>query len=594
MQDWTWDLSIFYQSFDDPKIEEDIEKLKAQIKHGHEVLEKGLSERETLEALVDAQEKIAEYSEDLSYFATLTLSVDAENEAAAKLMDRMERLFVDVSLFGSAIVRYLDRVEDLEQVIASSPRLQAVDFALLRAKEEAKHLMPAEIEPWMLKMSLTGGEAFSTLRDKLDATLLVDYKCQKLPLSAVRALAYDPDEKVRASAYEAELAAYKKIEISMAACLNSIKGQAQTMCEAKRYASVLDMTLSQSNMDKETLNAMWQAIDESLPKFRAYLRRKGELLGHKNGLPFYDLFAPMTVRGAKTKRYTVEEARQKLITEMGKFSPDVAKFIDNAFENRWIDMFPRAGKGGGAFCAGAHAHRQSRVMTNFAGSFSDVSTIAHELGHAWHNEQMADLPYLMIDAPMPLAETASIFNETLLSHAVREQVDKKEAFSLLENYLMETTQTIVDIYSRFLFENAVVESRKNHALSVEELKAAMLDAQEKSYGDGLNRNIRHPYMWACKSHYYSPAVNFYNFPYAFGELFGLGMFAMYKEQGTEFVPKYNKLLSLCGSKMVADVAASVGIDVRSVDFWRSSLKIVTDDIDEFIRLADELCGEGKI
>ena len=153
---------------------------------------------------------------------------------------------------------------------------------------------------------------------------------------------------------------------------------------------------------------------------------------------------------------------------------------------------------------------------------------------------------------------------------------------------MEATQTIVDIYSRYLFESAVIEKRKERTLSVAELKQLMLDAQEESYGDGLDPDIRHPYMWACKSHYYIPGLAFYNFPYAFGQLFGAGVFARYQKEGADFVPKYNQLLRSCGSGMVADVAASVGIDVRSVDFWRASLRVYEREIEEFIALADEL------
>ena len=278
---------------------------------------------------------------------------------------------------------------------------------------------------------------------------------------------------------------------------------------------------------------------------------------------------------------------------MSKFSPEMGAFIRHAFKNRWIDFFPREGKSGGAFCAELHALNMSRVLTNFAGSFSDVSTLAHELGHAWHNRCMAGLPFAMIDAPMPLCETASIFNETLLANAAMRQAGKAERFALLEGSLMETAQCIVDIYSRYLFESAVIEGRKTHTLSVAELKELMLSAQEESYGDGLSKDARHPYMWACKSHYYYPGLAFYNFPYAFGQLFGAGMYALYEEKGAAFVPQYNSLLRACGSDMVADVAASVGIDVRSVDFWRSSLAVYEKQIDEFVALADEMLKEGK-
>lgn len=590
--DCTWDLSVFYQGFDDPRIETDFDRLKSLCEEAKAQLARAdLDERTMLEACLDQSEEIIRLYEDLSGFAGLTLAADADNEQAQQLMDRLEVFSVQLSLLSSELTRYIGGLSDLEALISGSEKLQQAAFFLRRSKESAAHLMDSAIEEWMLKMSLSGGSAFSTLRDKLDATHMVDYRGESLPLSAVRGKAYDPDPQVRKDAYEAEIASYAKMEIPMAACLNGVKGESLTMAEAEHFSSILDSTLFYANMDRATLDAMLQAMEESLPAFRRYLRKKGEILGHKNGLPFYDLFAPVAPRGFTPRTYTIEEARDKLVAEMGKFTPDMAAFIAHAFDNRWIDVYPRDGKSGGAFCAGLHAQDQSRVLTNFTGSFSDVSTLAHELGHAWHNRCMAGLPFCMTDAPMPLAETASIFNETLLANAAMAEADKAERFTILETDLMGAAQTIVDIYSRYLFESAVIEQRKERTLSVSELKQLMLDAQEKTYGDGLDPEVRHPYMWACKSHYYSPGLAFYNFPYAFGQLFGMGVFVQYQREGAAFVPKYNQLLRSCGSGLVADVAASVGIDVRSVDFWRSSLKIYEREIDEFIALADELMRE---
>ena len=477
--------------------------------------------------------------------------------------------------------------EALETAIASSDKLQAIAFYLRHSRDAARHNPAPEIEEWLLRMSLDGASAFSTLRDQLDATVTVDYRGEQLPLSAVRGKAEDPDPQVRRDAYLAELASYKKIEIPMAACLNGIKGQGLTMIEAKHFDSILAESLYDSNMDQETLDAMWTACRESFPAFRRYLRKKGELLGHKNGLPFYDLFAPLQTGDTPAKTYTVEEAHDILLRELGKFTPDMAAFIDHAFKNDWIDLYPREGKGGGAFCAGVPHAEQSRVLTNFTGSLGDVSTLAHELGHAWHNHCMAGLPLCMRNEPMPLAETASIFNETLLANALRQGVVHDQLLALLDTDLQNSTQVVVDIYSRFQFESAVIEGKKTHNLSVDEMKQLMLEAQDQTYGDGLDPEYRHPYMWACKSHYYIPGLGFYNFPYAFGLLFGKGVYAQYLQKDAAFVPTYNKLLRSCGSDMVADVAASVGIDVRSVDFWRASLKTIEQDIDLFVKLADE-------
>ena len=584
-----WDLSYLYKDFDDKAFRSDLASLKEDVEKSVALLEDAsLTPLDRLEKAVTGSEAMSARVDRLANFIQCTLAVDATNEKANVAMDQLMDAFTALELASSALTRCVAETENLEQLIASSDILRPAAFALREMKEKAAHLIPPEIEPWILEMQLSGGEAFSQLRDKLDSTLVVDYRDEKLPLAAVRGKAYDPDPAVRRDAYEAEIASYAKMELPMSYCLNSIKKEARTLAKAKGYDTVLDMTLADSRMDRQTLDALWTAIREYLPHFRRYLKAKARMLGHTGGLPFYDLFAPV---GNCSKKYTVEEAKEILMRELGKFSPEMADFIGHAFDARWIDFYPRDGKTGGAFCAPVHFADRSLVMTNFQGSFSDVSTLAHELGHGWHNRCMAGLPYMMIDEPMPLAETASIFNETMLSWQVLKSCAPGDRLYLLENGLMEATQTVVDIYSRFLFEQEVIDTRADHAMSVDELKSAMLRAQEASYGDGLDSEIRHPYMWACKCHYYSSGYNYYNFPYAFGLLFGKGVFAQYLEKGPAFAEDYCRLLRSCGSAPVADVAASAGIDVRDPAFWRSSLEVIRKDIDEFVKLSGESLGQ---
>jgi len=580
----TWDLSFLYNGFEDEAYLSDLAKWPEMIAEQKALLDSDIPTLEKLEKLMDASEAMSALVDRLYGFTSLTLATDASNGIAQLYEDKLAVIANDASLVDSAITRFVGSIDNLEELIAASEKLQAVAFALREMKQSAAHVIPAEIEPWMLQMRLSGGSAFSQLRDKLDSTHTVDFRGETLPLPAVRGMAYDGDASVRKDAYEAEIASYKKIELPMSYCLNSIKMEARTMAKAKGYTSVLDMTLEQNRMDRETLDAMITAIKEYLPHFRRYLRAKAAYLGHADGLPFYDLFAPV---GKASKAYTIEEAREVLLREMGKFTPAMAAFMDNAFEQRWIDVYPREGKGGGAFCAGAHEYDRSLILTNYQSSFSDISTLAHELGHAWHNRCMAGLPFCLTGTPMPLAETASIFNETMLAHQVLKTATEDEQFTLLEASLMEVTQTCVDILSRYLFETEVIDTRADHAMTVDELKDCMLRAQDATYGDGLDKNVRHPYMWACKSHYYSSGLNFYNFPYAFGELFGKGVFAQYLKEGDAFVPKYNQLLRSCGSGTIAEVAASVGIDVRSADFWRASLEVVKSEIDTFCQLCEK-------
>ncbi len=580
-----WDLTVFYKDFDDPEFKDDLARLPKEIDaFTAAIAAPAEDEVKKLVSLVHQEEALSNLFERLSLMIELTLSVDANNKAANAAMAPLMRAVMGSSLASNAFSRYLASLENLDAIIDADDELKARAFALREAAEDAKHQLPEALEKPVLKMQLSGGEAFSQLRDKLDATLLVDYDGKQIPLSAVRALAYDGDADTRRRAYEAELASYKKIELPMSFCLNNLKAEGETMAALKGYKGVLDMALAHSRMDEKTLEAMWTAIREALPELREYFKAKGRLLGHENGLPFYDLFAPV---GQSTRTYTVEEARALLLDLFGKFCPEMGEMMRTAFDEGWIDMYPREGKSGGAFCSGYYAKNISRVMTNFAGSASDVSTLAHELGHAFNNRMLHHKPIMMTETPMPLAETASTFNETLLISQLLKTATPEEELTLLDSCLTEQTQTMVDIYSRFLFEQKVVAAQADHALDVDELKETMLWAQEQSYGDGLDPEYRHPYMWACKSHYYSTGVHFYNFPYAFGGLFARGLYARYEKEGEAFVPVYCDLLSRFGSDTIANVTASVGIDVTTPDFWREAVESVLVQVRRFVELADQ-------
>lgn len=337
-------------------------------------------------------------------------------------------------------------------------------------------------------------------------------------------------------------------------------------------------------MKKETLDALWTAIREYLPKFHAYLRRKAELLGHTNGLPWYDLFAPM---GETSQEFDETSAKEYLLKHFYAFAEDLGDMVKRAFEENWIDFYPHPGKVGGAFCSNLPAQKQSRVLTNFDGKLGDVVTLAHELGHAYHGLQIQDHLPLNTGYSMPVAETASTFNENVIMSAAIADASEEDRLVLIESQLQDVTQIICDIYSRFLFESEVFERRQNGFLFADELKEIMLDAQKQAYGDGLDQTQLHPYMWVCKGHYYYETRNFYNFPYAFGGLFAKGLYAQYLKEGKDFLPKYRALLHATTVSSVEDVAKMAGIDLTQPDFWRSSLALVAESIEEFLALSEQ-------
>lgn len=582
-----WDLSKLYAGFDDERLHADLSEAfakTADLQRSIVALSDDGS-ADALTAVIEDMKTVADLQTKVGSFTFLTLSVDSNCEPARAFYERFIQLNIEWEQVHSALSRYLGGVDDLDALIQGHPVLEEHAFMLRELKAAAAHTIDPALEPVVLKMQMTGGSSWEQLRDQLDSNLMIpfekDGKEELLPLSAIRGLANSDSADVRRRAYEAELAAYPRIEIPMAACLNGIKGEALTLIGLKHFDSVLDTALDVSRMDHETLDALLSAMHDSLPMFRRYFRLKAKLLGYEGGLKFYDLFAPV---GECAQHYTLDEARETLVRVMGRFSPKMAAFIDHAFEDRWIDVYPREGKQGGAFCSGVHPLRMSYVMTNFDGSYSAVSTLAHELGHAYHDSCLYDNSVLMCDYPMPLAETASIFNETLLMEKTLETADDRTRITLLDQQIGDAAQVVVDILSRYIFETEVVERRKDHALSPRELCGIMLDAQKQTYGDGLDPEYLHPYMWACKSHYYSTSVHFYNFPYAFGMLFGLGVFARYQEKGDAFLPEYDRLLNATGSGNIREVAASVGIDVADKAFWMKSIRTLENKVDQLEKL----------
>lgn len=589
----TWNLDALYPSFESDAFQKDFELLQSKIREMTQWAKENLKDSEQavkkLEKAIEDQEEIGALMRKLMSYANLRAATNARDEEATKYMEKINKSMTDLTKASVLFDKWLKEQQDLQGLIEASKKLQEYEFYLREKYRKTRYLLSEEEEVTIAKMQETGSKAWSNLQNVISSTLMVDIELegreQKLPLPAARNLAFHKDPEVRKKGYQAELKAYEKIEESSAAALNGIKGEVLTTTKMRGYDSPLEETILKSRIDQKTLDAMLGAMRESLPKFREYYKRKGELLGHEKGLPIYDLFAPM---GEADMAFTYEEARDYILKNFRTFSPELEAFTRKAFEHEWIDAEPREGKRGGAFCANIHPIGESRILANFDGSFSNMTTLAHELGHAFHGECLKDEHLLNSGYTMPIAETASIFCETIVVNAALKEADEKEAFTILEANLQGAGQVIVDIMARFLFESKVFEIRKDHALSVQELKDTMLWAQKQAYGEGLDQDALHPYMWVNKPHYYSAGLSFYNFPYAFGLLFAKGVYAEYLKRGEAFVPEYKKLLKATGKNEIKDVANMVGIDVQDPDFWRSSLGLIEKDIEEFIRLSKEI------
>ena len=587
-----WNLEKIYPSFTSKEFLQDIKNVDLGIEDLKEFsnnISKEENNKVALEKVINKIENLNLKIHRLFCYTNLNLSTNSKSKEGRKYFDIINSKYSSLAEPLTKIYKWVGELDNIEELINSSEIIKTNEFFVREIIENNKHMLSDKEESIIAKMRNTGSDSWLSYKDLLISTHKVemeeDGELKELPLTVVLNMAYSSDAEIRKKAYEAEIKSYEKIEEGVAAALNGIKGEVLTISELKGYKSPLDMTLLESRMDEDILNAMLTAIKESLPTFRKYMKRKAELLGHKNGLPFYDMYAPVI---NKEMSFNFEEGKAFVEKNFKTFSDNLANFAKKAFDNNWIDVMPKEGKVGGAFCESIKDIEESRILLNYGGSFSDVVTMAHELGHGFHGECLKNETILNSDYPMTLAETASNFCEIIVKKGGIKAGTKEEAFAILEAEISDCNQVIVDIYSRFLFESEVFNKRKESSLSVEEIKEAMINAQKEAYGDGVDSNYLHPYMWTWKPHYYYATANFYNFPYAFGNLFAKGLYAEYLKRGDSFCEEYEKLLAVTGKKMVADVTKIMNIDVHDVNFWRSSLKLIEEDIEEFIKLSYEV------
>lgn len=571
-----WSLKEIYPSFESEEFKRDFERFSnfREVFNGL-TLEDNL---ESIKAAIAALEEFSVLSSRLGNYINLTLTANTTDETANKYRTLFGNAY---AALNSAYTKVYKFIGSVETDITSDENLKDYEFYFAEAKQQYKHLLSDELEDVIAKFSISGGDGWEQLFEAMTSGVEGEFKGEKVTLSEIRNMAYDADAAVRKEAYETELKMYDTIKEPIAFALNNIKQQVLTETSLRGFESPLAQTLEASRMSRKTLDALLEAIREYLPQFRAYLKHKASLLGHENGLPFYDLFAPI---GESSRRFTIEESKEFLLENFKGFSEDLAQMTKEAYENNYIDFLPRKGKVGGAFCSNLPFIKQSRILTNFSGSLSDVVTIAHELGHAYHGLHIENHRVLNQEYSMPVAETASTFNENIVMNTVIKQASDAEKVALLESQLQDTTQIIVDIYSRYLFEASVFENREKSFMFSKDLEKLMLDAQKEAYGDGLDPDAMHPYMWACKPHYYSSGLSFYNFPYAFGGLFSKGLYAIYLEQPEGFVEKYQELLRATTVTSAEDTAKVLGVDIEDSAFWKKALAQVADNIEQFIAL----------
>lgn len=577
---YNWSLDSLYKGYDE-NYQKDLDKIDALIQK-MEQQSQNMKTKEDLVSFLNLDIQFKKIFKSLFSYATLNLAVNASDSQSHQMYGLLSEKASGLSSVYARFQKFLVQQKENFKIWTKEDELiKEHAFILEEIINQGNYLLDENIEEVISKMKLNASNNWSKLQGHLTSTEQIEFQGELHTMTSLRNFAYDKDPEVRKEAYNKEIQLYKQMDDAVAFALNSIKGEVNIVNDLRGYEDSLEATLIQSRMEKETLEALFEAMEDSFPLFRKYFLHKAKLLGHEKGLPWYDMFAPI---GENSRSYSIEEAQEIILDSFYAFSEDLGDLAKRAFDEHWIDYLPKEGKRGGAFCSNQAQIKESRIMTNFGGSISDIITLAHELGHAYHGYLIEDLSILNTSYTMPVAETASTFCENLVLNHLLKEASVEEQILLLENSISDLAQIVVDISSRFYFEQEVFNRRRQEFLFSDDLQEIMVEAQEKTYGEGIKQSTYHPYMWICKPHYYSAGLSYYNFPYAFGGLFALGLFNQYQAKGKEFVPKYQQLLKATTTSNSEDVAEIADINLRDPEFWQSSLNIAAERIEKWIEL----------
>jgi oligoendopeptidase F len=506
---------------------------------------------------IDRMNAISNLYSTLTSFVYGYVSTDSYNTMAKKSLSELEMqsVIIDQQMvrFDGWLGAAVKDEDELKGIVEKNSIAKMHEFYLKEVYDQSRFLMSDKEEALAAELSLSGGNAWQklhgTVTSQLKASFGRDGEDEEIPVTTLQNIRRtDPDEEIRRRAFDVEIASWESVREPLAACLNGVKGTSITLDKKRGREDSLHRALDQARIDRATLETMMEVMKSD-------------------------------------RRFTYDETKDFILAQFNSYSDHLATFTNRVFDERWIDAEPRDGKRGGGFCMEVPGVEESRILVNYDGSLDQLFTIAHELGHAFHNECQVGKTMLQRHTPMTLAETASNFCETIVTDAaLANAANEAEELTILENFLIGASQVIVDIYSRFLFEKEVFERREQAELSADDFCEIMTRCQVETYGDGLDAGALHPYMWAWKPHYYSPELAYYNFPYAFGLMFGLGLYAVYQERGDAFIDDYEALLRSTGEGNAEDLALRFDIDLRKPDFWENSLKLVETRIDRYLEL----------
>lgn len=583
-----WDLDVFFKGgSESPAFQQFIDDLPEQV----ETLvarTKSLTADVTGKELRSTIDQLKDVLEQISHASGMLSCLTAQNTKDVKALQLQGQLSAISANYSPAVLRLQQLLAEMEetrfQELVALPELSEFTFILSEWREQAKQKLSEEEEALISSLSVDGYSSWGQLYNLFigDIKVEVDVEGEKKLLSVGQAnnLSSHPNEEVRKNAFEALEKVFTEKEEFFAKTLNHLAGFRLTTYKKRGWDEVLQEPLQINRMKQETLDAMWTAISNHKAPFVNFLETKAKMLG-KEKMDWYNFDAPVT---SSTTRISYQEGAEFILKHFGKFGPELESFARKAFEDGWIEAEDRDDKRPGGFCTGLPLAQQSRIFMTYSGTMSNVSTLAHELGHAFHTYALRPMNALNRRYAMNVAETASTFAEMIVADAaVNEATSKEEKIALLEDKIQRSVAFFMNIHARFLFETRFYEERKQGIVSTNRLNELMEEAQREAFAGALGET--HPHFWASKLHFYITGVPFYNFPYTFGYLFSLSIYAKAKEEGTAFEEKYMALLRDTAIMTVEDLAMKhLGEDITQCEFWEKGIALCVKDVEEFIQL----------
>lgn len=580
--DYKWSLDALYKGYQDPNYQKDLSIYKELSTSLLQYIETMNESESSIKEGIELLEKEYDYGYRLKMYSLLIQTMDSTNKDALSELQNISSLQSSYSSLITKIQNHLGLVS----IHSTDPLIQEYEYYLQGLKDKQKHSLNPSQEDILSALYPSTLKSMSDMYYHL--TSCAHHVCldKDMTLTQIKNLCHDTSQDVRKEAFLKEMECYKQIAEPLAFAINNIKKQQLYLSRLRGYQDPLDKMLKDSGMKKETLDAMMASVEEYLPIFQDYLYTKAKKLGHENGMPWYDIYATI---GECNYHFTIEECEDIILQYFKDVDDSLYQMTKRAFDEKWIDYPSRRGKQGGAFCENLAWIKESRLMTNYNSTLSDVVTVAHELGHAYHGHMIEHHRPLNREYSMPLAETASMFNENIIYNSFYQKADKENQMLILDIQLSALCQVVCDIYARYTFEKSVFENVEKGFLFADDLNQLMIKALKKAFGKGMDEKWLHPYRWITKVHYYIPDIAYYNFPYTFGALFSRGLYAMYQEDHT-FFKDYQNLLKASTTHSVEDTAKVAGIDLTKKDFWNQSLKSIHKQMLSYLQLLEDNDG----